>query len=84
MMPSDWFYLVLFSIVLGLVVFFAELVQRFFKWPPEATRKLVHIVVGVVVATTPFVLYSMWPMVILGALFTFVDFFHFAFFVHIH
>jgi uncharacterized protein (TIGR00297 family) len=75
MTPSDWLYLVLFSIILGLVVFAAELVRRYFDWSPEATRKLVHIVVGVVVAATPFVLHSMWPMVILGALFTVVDFY---------
>lgn len=74
MLPSDVFYFILFCIILGVIVALAELIRRLFHWSPEATRKLVHIVVGIVVATTPFVLNSMWPMVFLGVLFTVVDF----------
>ncbi len=74
MTSSDWIYFALFTLALVLIVLAADFIQRLFKWPPEATRKLVHIVVGIVVATTPFVLHSMWPMVILGILFTIVDF----------
>lgn len=75
MSPSDWLFLGLFTTALILIVIAAEIVQHFFKWPHESTRKLVHMLVGVVVATTPFVLESMWPMVILGVLFTIIDFF---------
>ncbi|MBN1480976.1 DUF92 domain-containing protein [candidate division KSB1 bacterium] len=74
MLPSDLFYFILFAILLLVIVTLSELIRRLFKWSPEATRKLVHIVVGIVVATTPFVLHSMWPMVFLGVLFTAIDF----------
>ncbi|MBN1465599.1 DUF92 domain-containing protein [candidate division KSB1 bacterium] len=75
MARSDWFFLVLFTVLLFLIVLIAELLRRTRGWPPETTRKIVHVVVGVMVATTPFVLHSMWPMVILGVLFAVIDFF---------
>ena len=75
MSASDWKFLFLFFAALLAAVALGELVRRFTRWTPEATRKLVHILVGVIVATTPAFLESKWPMLILGLLFTALDFY---------
>ena len=75
MSPTDWLYLILFTVLLLIIVMVADVFRRLLRWSPEATRKMVHMIVGVLVAITPFVLHSKWPMVIIGGLFTVVDFF---------
>lgn len=74
MSNSDWLYLLVFSGALFGVVLLAELVRYLMKWSSEATRKLVHILVGILVATTPYLFESKWPMVGLGVLFVLFDF----------
>ncbi|RPI02960.1 MAG: DUF92 domain-containing protein [Calditrichaeota bacterium] len=67
----------LFLLFTGAIIFTivaAEIIRRLFHWPSESTRKLVHIFVGILVASTPFVLKSMWPMVIIGVSFTVIDY----------
>jgi len=71
---TDWIFLGIFCFSLFLIIGLAELFRRLMHWSSEATRKLVHIVVGVLVATTPFVLQSMWPMLILGVAFAILDY----------
>lgn len=56
------------------IVLLAELVRRMMRWSAEATRKLVHILVGLLIATTPYIFVSKWPMVFLGLLFTIIDY----------
>ena len=75
MSTTDWMFLVFFLLALFAVIGIAEVIRRIMNWSSGATRKLVHILVGVLVATTPFVLESMWPMIILGIAFTFIDYF---------
>ena len=70
---SDWTFLFIFFAAIFLLILLAEIIRRIMHWSSEATRKLVHILVGVLVATTPFILHSKWPMVILGVLFALVD-----------
>ena len=75
-MPKmDWIFLALFMLALAGLVGLAEIVRRLMHWSTEATRKIVHILAGVMVATTPFVLQSMWPMIILGIVFTILDYY---------
>jgi uncharacterized protein (TIGR00297 family) len=71
---SDWTYLFFFFLGLFLLIVIAEVIRHRLGASPEATRKTVHIVTGLLVALTPFVLHSMWPMVILGAFFTLADY----------
>ena len=68
-MLSDWAFFGLFFIALFALIGVAELVRRVMHWSPEATRKSVHIITGLLVATTPFVLKSMWPMLVLAGIF---------------
>ncbi len=83
---SDWTYLLLFTLAILITLAVSELIRRIMNWSPEATRKLVHMFVGVLVATTPFVLHSMWPMVIIGVAFAVLDFWaiRFGFFKGMH
>jgi len=74
MTGSDTLFFGIFALLIFVTVALAEGVRRLFHWSSETTRKIVHIFVGVLVATTPFVLNSMWPMVILGILFAAIDF----------
>lgn len=86
MTVNDRTFFVIFTIAIVAILVLSELIRRLLHWSPEATRKLVHMFVGILVATTPFVLDSMWPMVILGLLFAVVDFFavRYGFFKGMH
>lgn len=75
MISSDWIFLGVFFVALLSLVLIAELLRIWLKWPPESSRKFVHVFTGIVVSVTPFVLQSMWPMVVLGTLFAVFDFF---------
>ena len=75
MSTTDWIFLTFFLIALLALIGIAEIIRRIMHWSTEATRKLVHILVGVLVATTPFVLHSIWPMIILGVAFAGLDYF---------
>ncbi len=83
---SDWTTFGLFFLALLMLIGIAEFIRRRQNWPAEATRKIVHIMTGVLVATTPFVLDSMWPMVILGVVFALFDYLaiRFHFFTAMH
>jgi uncharacterized protein (TIGR00297 family) len=74
MISSDWLFLLFFFLAIFIVITLAEIFRRLMFWSSEATRKLVHIFVGALIATTPFFFQSKWPMVVLGVLFTLVDF----------
>ncbi len=74
MSASDLKYLLLFFLAIVAAIGLAEGARRFLHWSNEATRKFVHIAVGILVASTPFLLQSMWPMVILGTLFSVVNY----------
>ena len=74
MTNSDWLYLILFSVGIGAMVALSEKLRISLQWPIETTRKIVHIAVGVFVASTPFLLKSMYPVLSLGILFAVFDF----------
>ena len=71
---SDSLFFVLFFVALFSLIGIAEFIRRVMHWPPEVTRKSIHIVTGFLVATTPFVLKSMWPMLVLAVIFTVINF----------
>ncbi len=73
MVSKDLIYLFVFFMILFGLVMTADVIRKRLGWPPESTRKFVHIFVGIVVVYTPFVLSSMWPMIILGSLFAVLD-----------
>ena len=71
---SDGVFFLLFFLALFALIGLAELVRRLMRWSPEATRKSVHIITGLLVATTPFVLEAMWPMLLLAGIFIIVNY----------
>jgi uncharacterized protein (TIGR00297 family) len=74
MASSDWIYLGLFLLALSSLIMFSNLLRRLMRWPAETSRKVVHLLTGLLIATTPFLLQSMWPMILLGLLFAAVDY----------
>jgi len=75
LMPaSDWKYLGLFWLALCALILMADLIRKLMRLPVESSRKMVHLLTGLLVASTPFLLQSMWPMVALGTLFALIDY----------
>jgi len=74
MTGSDWVFLGIFSGGLLAVIASAEVFRKAMNWSSEATRKIVHMLVGVLIAATPFLLDSMWPMLFLGGLFAIINY----------
>lgn len=66
---SDWLLFGIYFIILVIFIGVAELIRRTLHLSSEVTRKTVHILTGVLVATTPFIFSSKVPMAILAVLF---------------
>jgi uncharacterized protein (TIGR00297 family) len=72
--PGEW---VRFGTILGgicAVIGIGEAVRLALRWPPEFTRKLVHISVAILIFFAPQLFESGVPAIILAVLFTFVAF----------
>jgi uncharacterized protein (TIGR00297 family) len=70
---SDWLwtgFALLF--ITGLLVFF-EFATRKWGWNRTVSRKAVHLIVGLLICTTPLIFISNVPLIILSALFITVD-----------
>lgn len=66
----DWLMILgLFGGIL-LLIAFSELLRRWRGWPGEVTRKLVHVLVGVMMFFIPILLSASLPMVLIAAFFT--------------
>lgn len=72
--PEDW--LVILSLFLGIIALIglAEAVRGYFQWRQEFSRKLVHIVVGLLTIFAPMLLHASLPLLIVAAFFTLVNF----------
>lgn len=57
-------------VALGAALGLVRLYQRRFSPPPETPRKIVHVVMGLVAVTFPWVFSERWPVVLLGVLAT--------------
>lgn len=69
----DWFRTgCLFSALL-LIIFLAELIRKRFAFSVEATRKLVHIITGLLIAITPLLLTSAMPLLIISGSFVVIN-----------
>ncbi|MBD3374990.1 DUF92 domain-containing protein [candidate division KSB1 bacterium] len=74
MIRSDWIFFWIFLVILMGIIGFSEWLRKSQKMPAEKSRKMVHVLVGLLVALTPFIFRSMWPMIVLGSLFTILDY----------
>lgn len=71
---SDWFHLLLLSLIIFILIAVSEIVRRFLHWPQEATRKMVHISVGILLLLTPLLLKTSLPLLTIAAFFTIFNF----------
>jgi dolichol kinase len=71
---SEWIYLLVLISGIGSFIGLAEFIRSCFRWSPKVTRKLVHILVGVVIYFTPFLFIHPLPLIILALIFIVVNF----------
>ena len=66
---NDWFVFIAIFLGIFLVLGIAEFVAKHFKFNPDSTRKLIHVIVGSVVSICPFVMTSNEPLLLLCLIF---------------
>mgnify|MGYP001320664535 FL=1 len=72
---NDWIsFIVLFFGIIGLIGL-SELIRIKLGWKPEVNRKLVHVLVGSMALTSPFIFVSNIPPTILGLIFLLINLF---------
>ncbi len=73
-LPNEWIaFGVFFSIIMTFIAI-AEVARKVFKLSPELSRKFVHVMVGILVSLAPFFLQSKTPVILLGILFTVLNY----------
>lgn len=70
----DWIYTAFFSIGLFIVIISTGFLQKKLNWSPNVTRKMVHIITGFFVASTPFLFDSNIPIIVISSVFTVITF----------
>ncbi len=71
---SEWLAFLVFFLFISFFIGLSELLRKALNWGPEVTRKLVHVMVGVLVCFAPFILeHSYWAL-ILAVVFTLVNY----------
>ncbi len=71
---SDWLQFAAFLAGIILFIIIAEKTRAALQWPPEVTRKIVHILVGTLIFFTPYFFDSNRPLIWMAVLFIVVDF----------
>ena len=71
---SDWLHLLLLSFIIFILIAVSELARRYLHWPQEATRKMVHISVGILLLLNPLLLKTSLPLLTIAAFFTSFNF----------
>ncbi|MBX7151656.1 DUF92 domain-containing protein [bacterium] len=71
---GDWAHF--FYALLGLtgIVVTGESIRKYFGWPGETTRQIIHVATGILVFFSPVFLVSKIPAIVLGCFFTIVNF----------
>ncbi len=72
---NDWTALVVFLAAIFTLIGLSEGARKYFQWQPEFSRKLVHVLVGVLLSFAPFILNAAWPALALGILFVGINYF---------
>ena len=70
----DWIWLGVLFLGLIIVISFSEIVHKRFHWSVKVTRKFVHVLTGILIALTPFLLDSPVPLIFISSIFIFVNF----------
>ncbi len=66
---SDWGLFIVFTLGILLILFFAEMLLKLIRWHSHNTRRLVHILVGCLVCTAPFIFESRAPVLVIAGIF---------------
>ena len=73
-LPNEWIsFLVFFGIIIAFIGM-SEIARIILKLAPEVSRKFVHVMVGILVSTAPFILRSTTPVIALGLIFTIINY----------
>ncbi len=67
---NDWGLAFGFTLVIFILLVLADLVMKILKIQPASTRRIVHILVGILVITTPFLFSDRIPVLAIAAFFT--------------
>lgn len=71
--PSEWIsFAIFFALILGFIVI-SELVKKYFDWPVERSRKLVHVIVGIMISISPFLFTTALQPVVLAIIFIVIN-----------
>ncbi len=66
---QDWLHLGIFFVGIFLFIALAEVVRKALHWPQEASRKVVHVAVGLLMLFTPLLLSTSLPLLLMAAFF---------------
>ncbi len=70
----DWIWTGVLFVGLLLVIGFSELLRRKLNFKIRTTRKFVHIITGILIALTPFLLETYYPLLLISGIFSFLDY----------
>lgn len=71
--PSEWIAFIVFFLFITSFIGLAEILRNKLEWSPELTRKLVHVLVGILVSFAPFILESGIWAIVLAVIFTVIN-----------
>ncbi|MDW7680407.1 MAG: DUF92 domain-containing protein, partial [bacterium] len=69
----DWIWLGILFFGLVVVIAFSEIIRKTQNWSIKVTRKFVHILTGVFIALTPFLMTDSCPLLVISATFVIVN-----------
>ncbi|MBC8400049.1 MAG: DUF92 domain-containing protein [Candidatus Marinimicrobia bacterium] len=70
---NEWISFGLFFLLILTLIGISELIKSKYKWPVERSRKLVHVVVGILISICPFIFTSPQPPVTLAVIFIIIN-----------
>ena len=71
--PNEWITFVVFLLGIFGLIGLSELARTKLNWTPEASRKFVHVLVGMIVLMSPFLFINNGPPVALAIIFIAVN-----------
>lgn len=72
---NEWITFELFFLAILALIGSSEVLRVYAHWSPEASRKVVHVIVGVMVSASPLIFTTKWPPVTMAVLFIIINYF---------
>jgi len=70
---ADWYISLLAISIISIFLLIAEIGVKYYNFPFIYTRKIIHIITGLIVCITSYFLYSNFPIIIFATLYIFID-----------